>query len=100
MRTVTVFDENGAQLGILYEATVQSSLDRHAVSGGYVGGYYEEATPLDLGHYRPVTLKDNERTYLQCWLHAKSTLQNKLHAVFSFTTVEGTPLPKATVSHH
>ena len=100
MNTVEVFDHAGKRIGILTEAAVQVSNDRHAVGGGFVGGFYEEISPIEKGHYTPVTLKDTERTYHQCWVHAKTTLVGRLHAVFSFTYTEGAPLKIPAVSAH
>ena len=100
MRTVEVFDETGTRIGTIKEATVQASDDRHAVTGGFVGGFYEETTVLEKGHFYPVTLKDSERTYHQCWIHAKTTLAGKLHIVYSFTYTEGIPLPKKAAAVH
>ncbi len=100
MRTIEVFDESSTKIGIITDATVQVSIDRHATSGGYVGGFYQEAVPISKGHFRPLLLKDQDRTYLQCWLHAKTVLAGKLHAVFSFTYTEGAPLEVTVNSPH
>ncbi len=100
MNTVEVFDDTGKKIGILTEAAVQVSNDRHATGGGFVSGFYEELSPLEKGHYEAVELKDSERTYHQCWIHAKTTLVGKLHAVFSFTYTEGAPLKLTAVSAH
>ncbi|MCX7836281.1 MAG: hypothetical protein N2450_09490 [bacterium] len=99
--TVKVYDLEGTQIGTLTEAVVQLSNDRHAIHGGYVGGFYDEIQEIYKGHYHPVVLKDDERTYYQCWLHSKATLLGKKHAVFSFTYYEGKPIevPKDTVAH-
>lgn len=101
MLTVKVLDRNETLIGTLSEAVVQLSNDRHAVGGGYIGGFFDELVPIEKGHYESLILRDESHFYHQCWLHAKATLLGKKHAVFSFTYYEGTPIENTsnTSSH-
>lgn len=101
MLTVKIYSTDGTLIGTLNNAVVQFSNDRHSVNGGYIGGFLDESIEINKGHYHPVILKDDKRTYFQCWLHSKATLLGKKHAVFSFTYYEGEPIPvqKEDVTH-